>query len=95
MASWEARIRQAVQDAVIYPASARLLRRQGSAQIRFDYDRGAIEAATIAQSSQTAALDNAALKAVTRAAIPDPPAELGPQKRTMVVWVQFKLLSED
>ncbi len=95
MATWEARVRQAVQDAAIYPASARLLHRQGSAQIRFDYDRGAIAAAAIAQSSHFSALDTAALEAVTRAAIPDPPTEIGPQKRTMLVWVQFTLRSEE
>jgi TonB family protein len=84
-----------VQDAAIYPVAARLLHRDGSAQIRFDYDRGAIENASVAQTSRVGALDNAALAAVTRAAIPDPPAELGPQKRTMLVWVQFRLVSEE
>jgi protein TonB len=95
LASWEARIRQAVQDAAIYPASARLLHRDGRAQVRFDYDRGAIALASIAQSSHFDALDNAALAAVTRAAIPAPPAELGPQNRKMLVWVQFRLTSEE
>lgn len=95
LANWEARIRQAVQNAAIYPASARLLHREGSAQIRFDYDRGRVEGASITKSSQSGALDNAALAAVTRAAIPDPPAELGPQKRVMLVWVQFKLVATE
>ena len=94
MAAWEARIRQAVQDAAVYPASARLLHRNGRAEVRFAYDRGTIELASIAESSHVDALDSAALAAVTRAAIPDPPAELGPQKRTMQVWVQFKLSEE-
>ena len=93
--SWEARIRQAVQDAALYPPSARLLHRDGRAQIRFDYDRGTIERASIAQSSHFEALDQAALAAVTRAAIPAPPAELGPQTRAMLVWVQFKLQTEE
>ena len=95
LASWEVRIRQAVQDAAAYPASARLLHRDGNAQVRFDYDRGAIAFVSIAQTSHVGALDHAALAAVTRAAIPAPPAELGPQKRTMLVWVQFKLSSEE
>ena len=92
---WEARIRQAVQNATIYPASARLLHRDGRAQIRFDYDRGAVEGISIAESSHVGTLDTAALAAVTRAAIPVPPAELGPQHRTMLVWVQFRLESEE
>jgi protein TonB len=91
LARWEVRIRQAVQNAAIYPPSARLLHRDGRAQVRFDYDQGAVERASIAQSSHFEALDNAALAAVTRAAIPNPPAELGPQSRTMLVWVQFTL----
>jgi protein TonB len=93
--SWEARIRQAVQDAVLYPAAARLLHRDGRAQVRFDYDQGAVERVSIAQSSHFDALDNAALAAVTRAAIPAPPAELGPQNRIMLVWVQFRLETEE
>jgi len=95
MANWETRIRQAVQNAALYPAAARLLRRDGRAQVRFDYDRGKVESASIAQTSHFSALDTAALAAVTRAVIPDPPAELGPQRRTMLVWVQFKLVSEE
>jgi protein TonB len=95
LARWEARIRQAVQDAAIYPASARLLHRDGSAQISFEYNRGAVEHASIIQTSHVGSLDNAALAAVTRAAIPDPPAELGPQKRTMLVWVQFRLMATE
>ena len=94
MTAWEARIRQAVQDAAVYPASARLLHRNGRAEVRFEYDRGTIELASIAESSHVDALDSAALAAVTRAAIPDPPAELGPQKRIMQVWVQFNLSEE-
>jgi len=95
MANWETRIRQAVQNAALYPAAARLLRRDGRAQVRFDYDQGKVESASIAQTSHFSALDTAALAAVTRAVIPDPPAELGPQRRTMLVWVQFKLVSEE
>ena len=93
LASWEARIRQAVQDAASYPQSARLLHREGSAQVRFDYDRGKIENTAIVQTSNVAALDSAAIAAVTRAVMPDPPAELGPQTRTMLVGVQFRLVA--
>ncbi len=92
MARWEARIQQAVQDAAVYPPSARLLHREGSAQVRFDYDRGSIKSVSIVHTTYVGALDNAALAAVTRAAIPNPPAELGPQKHTMLVWVRFRLM---
>ncbi len=95
LANWEARIRQAVQDAALYPTSARLLHREGRAQVRFDYERGAVEQASVAESSHVGALDTAAVAAVTRAAIPGPPAEIGPQRRTMLVWVQFRLSQEE
>jgi outer membrane biosynthesis protein TonB len=54
-----------------------------------------VKRASIAQTSRVGALDNAALAAVNHAAIPTPPAELGPQKRTMLVWVRFRLASQD
>ncbi len=95
LAAWEARIRQAVQDAAIYPPSARLLRRDGRAQVQFSYDRGAVSLASVVQTSHFAALDTAALAAVTRAAMPDPPPGLGPQKRLLLVWVQFTLVSDE
>jgi protein TonB len=95
LAAWEARIRQAVQDAAVYPAAARLLHREGRAQVQFRYDQGEVDLVGIAHSSEVDALDHAAVSAVTRAAIPSPPAALGPQKRTMLVWVQFRLVSED
>ena len=86
LAAWEARIRQAVQDAVVYPNAARMLRREGRAQVRFDYAQGAVAFAAIVQSSRVGALDKAALAAVTSAAIPRPPAALGSEMRSMVVW---------
>ncbi len=95
MAAWEGRIRQAVQDAAIYPMSARWLHRDGRTQLRFEYDRGTIEAASVVQTSHVGALDDAALIALSHAVLPPPPAELGSQKRTMMVWVAFTLVSDD
>ena len=95
LANWEARIRQAVQDAAVYPAASRMLRREGSAQVQFDYEKGSVARASIAQTSRTAALDNAALAAVLHARLPEPPPGIGTQKRTLLVWVQFRLVSED
>jgi protein TonB len=94
-AAWESSIRRAVQNAAIYPPAARRLRRQGSARVRFDYDEGTVEEATIETSSHVAALDRAALAAVTTAAMPRPPAELGRQKHPMLVWVRFALTATD
>ncbi len=95
LANWDARVRQAVQDAAIYPSAARLLRREGRAQVRFDYAGGAVALASVVQTSHFAPLDAAALAAVTRASIPTPPPEVGAQKRTMLVWVQFSLVATE
>jgi protein TonB len=95
LASWEASIRQAVQDATVYPASARLHRRAGRVRVQFDYDHGAVAQASVVQTSLFAPLDAAALSAVNRAAIPPPPAAIGPQRRTMLVWVQFTLVADE
>ena len=95
LGAWEARIRQAVQDAAVYPGSARLLRRQGKVQVQFDYNKGEVGHAAVVRTSSMTALDQAALAAVTHAAMPAPPPELGPQTRTMVVWVEFTLVAED
>lgn len=95
LAGWEAHIRQAVQDAAIYPAAARLQRREGRAQVQFDYAQGAVARAALVQSSQVASLDRAALAAVTRAIMPKPPAEIGARTRTMLVWVQFGLTENE
>ena len=95
LAGWESRIRQAVQDAAIYPAVARLQHRQGQAQVRFDYDHGMAARASVVRTSQVAILDQAALAAVTRAAMPVAPTGLGPQPRTMLVWVKFGLVDTD
>jgi protein TonB len=94
LANWEARIRQAVQDAALYPASARLQHRQGRAQVHFAYANAAISAVAVVASSGSAALDAAALAAVTGARMPAPPPDLGPQNRIMLVWVQFTLAED-
>jgi protein TonB len=95
LAGWEARIRQAVQDAAIYPAAARLRRREGRAEVQFDYIRGAVADVSVVRTSNVTALDTAALAAVTRARMPAPPPDIGKQPRIMLVWVQFKLTAED
>ncbi len=95
LAAWEARVSAAVQDAAIYPASARRLHREGRAQVQFDYDHGTVAHVAVVQSSKLGVLDEAAREAVTRAAMPRPPAEIASQMHTMLVWVEFRLVSDD
>jgi protein TonB len=93
LAGWEARIRQAVQDAAIYPEAARLRRREGQAEVQFAYAQGAVAGVSIVRTSTVTALDTAALAAVTQAKMPAPPPGLGSQPRTLRVWVRFALVS--
>ena len=88
---WKIRLRQAIQNAVIYPAMARMTHRQGSAAVRFDYRNGAAAHASLSRSSTQAALDAAAVDAVNRATLPPPPHDLDAATRSLVVEVNFRL----
>jgi protein TonB len=94
LAGLESRIRQAVRDALIYPAAARLLHREGRTRIRFDYTDGTVGAIDIATPSASALLDRAAIAAVRRAALPRAPTEIGNRRLAMLVWVDFRLASQ-
>jgi TonB family protein len=91
----EARIRQAVQDAAIYPASARVMHLEGRTQVRFDYTDGSVGVADVSTPSTSAMLDRAALAAVRRAALPRAPAEVGKRTLPLLVWVDFRLVQQD
>jgi protein TonB len=91
----EARIRQAVQDAAIYPESARAMHLEGRTQVRFDYTDGSVGAEGVATSSDSPMLDRAALAAVRRAALPRAPAEIGARTLPLLVWVDFQLVRQD
>jgi protein TonB len=95
LAGLKARIHQAVQEATIYPPIARMMHREGRTQVRFVYADGMADEASIAASSNAEVLDNAALQAVRRAALPRPPAELGARRLELVVWVDFHLTQEN
>ncbi len=95
LAAWEARIHQAVQNALVYPNAARLMHREGRTRIRFDYDHGSVARVSVVETSALAALDQAAVDAITRAAIPAPPPEIADQNRTLLLWVNFTLSGDD
>jgi len=95
LSSLRAKIHQAVQEATIYPPAARLMHREGRAQVRFDYAGGAAANISLAQSSDSAMLDEAAIAAVRRAAMPPPPPEIGARKLDLVVWVDFSLVRQN
>ncbi len=95
LAALEARIGAAVNAAKFYPPAARLMHRQGRVAVSFAYRDGSVEQVALAQPSQVASLDNAALAAVRRARYPMPPPSLGGQSLHLRVWVDFALVEAD
>ena len=87
--SLEARIREAVQAAVQYPAAARMMSLRGRARVRLDYQDGAVGYVELAQSAGNGLLDNAAMKAVRQAQYPRPPSEIAGRLLRLLVWVDF------
>jgi protein TonB len=87
--SLEARIREAVQAAVQYPAAARLMSLRGRARVRLDYQDGAVDGVGLAQSAGNDLLDRAAIRAVQEARYPKPPSEIAGHLLRLVVWVDF------
>jgi len=89
-ASLEARIRDAVQAAVHYPAAARMMGVTGRARVLLDYHGGSVASPVLTQSSGTAMLDDAALAAARVAHYPPAPAEIEGRLLRLLVWVEFR-----
>jgi len=89
-ASLEARIRDAVQAAVHYPAAARMMGVTGRARVLLDYHGGSVTRPVLTQSSGAAMLDEAALEAARAAHYPPAPAEIEGRLLRLLVWVKFK-----
>jgi protein TonB len=88
-AALEARIRDAVQAAVHYPAAARMMSLTGRARLQLDYRNGAASPALV-QSSGAPMLDDAALSAARAAHYPSPPPDIGDRLLRLLVWVEFQ-----
>ncbi len=91
--SFEALLREAIQDAVHYPESARLMRVEGRALVSFRFLDGRVNRVRIVRSSDVPALDQAALQAVRKAPYPPAPAALAGRAMSFVIWVRFHLSS--
>lgn len=89
-ATLEARIRDAVQAAVHYPASTRMMGITGRARLLLDYRSGNVAGPMLAQSSGTPTLDEAALAAARAAHYPPAPIEIEGRLLHLLVWVEFK-----
>ncbi len=90
MASFEARIRGAVQAAVHFPHAAQMMGLTGRAQVFLEYRAGLVGNLSLARSAGTPLFDDAALDAVRSANYPKPPPELGERLLRLLVWVEFR-----
>ena len=88
-AELEARIRAAVQAAVRYPATARMMGLSGRARLLLDYRAGAVGGVSLAQTAGAPALDDAALAAARTAHYPPAPPDVGDRPLRFLVWVEF------
>ena len=86
---FQARVRDAVQAAVHYPAAARMMGLTGRARVQLDYQNGVVDDPSLAQSSGTPMLDHAAITAAEAAHYPAPPPELAGRFMRFLVWVEF------
>ncbi len=83
------KVRSAVQDAVIYPAAAKIAHLVGQVQVWFMYRDGRVSSPRILTSSGSAMLDRAALAAVSSASYPMPTKELADRDLPFEIWVKF------
>lgn len=90
----EARIRAAVQAALVYPASARMMDEAGTARVAFDYRDRIVSHVRLAGSAGSALLDRAAIETVRRAEMPAPGALAGTTLQ-LVMEINFRSVTED
>jgi periplasmic protein TonB len=88
---FQAEVRAAIQAAIIYPPTARMMKQQGRAKVAFTLTHGHAEGAQLIQSSGVAAIDTAALAAVRDATYPAPPPEMAGKPLSFAVFVVFSL----
>ncbi|MDE2260407.1 MAG: TonB family protein [Betaproteobacteria bacterium] len=90
LADYTAKIRAAVQTAVVFPRAAEELRFAGRTRVEFRLHQGRQGGARVIISSGINMFDRAALQAVQDAVYPQPPEALREQSRLFQIWVEFK-----
>ncbi len=90
LADYMAKIRAAVQTALVYPAVGGELQFEGRVRVEFRLNHGVQSGARIILSSGFRIFDQAALAAVRNAQYPQPPSGLGGESRSYQVWVEFR-----
>jgi len=90
-ATFEAKLRSAIQAAVRYPQAARMMQLTGKTLVGFDFRDGAVSHLRVVTSSGADLLDHAALEAVRNAPYPATPKELQGKNMAFTIWVRFHL----
>jgi protein TonB len=90
-ASYLGAIRAAIQQAVQFPADARMLRQDGKVRVKFQLRDGVISNVQITTPGRMKSFNSNALLAVHDASIPNPPKALAHHVFTLVLWVKFHL----
>lgn len=86
-----ARVKAAIQAAVVYPMAAKQMGYRGKAIVEFIYRDGGVMQTHVVQSSGMVMIDNAALAAVSAARFPTPPDSLKGKDVPYRVTVLFEL----
>ncbi len=94
-ASFEDKLRTAIQAALNYPYAARMAHMHGRTQVSFVIRHGQIGEAQVVTSSGYRILDTAALQALMTAHVPELPEELEHQDLAFTLWVDHRLQTED
>ena len=90
-AEYLARVKGAIQSAVRFPDSAKMLGQGGRVQVEFHLQNGLITALRIFQKGSMDSFNNAAMAAVREAHLPPIPVELRGKSFTLELWVEFVL----
>ncbi len=91
---FQAEVRAAIQAAIVYPPTAKMMKQQGRAKVAFTLTHGHAEGAQLIQSSGVATIDIAALAAVRDANYPAPPPDMAGKPLSFAVFVVFSLTSQ-
>ena len=90
LADYTAKLRDAVQAALIFPKAAESLGYTGRTRVEFRLFQGRQSGARVLLSSGINMFDRAALQAVQDANFPQPPEALRDQARLFQIWVEFR-----
>ena len=93
-ADFSAKLKAAIQAALVYPSAAKTMGIQGQAKVGFLFRDGFTSQVHIVQSSGNGMIDRAALLAVSNAAFPILPDSLRGKEKQYQVTVNFDLATE-